>query len=321
MTYKNMVNLQEAVNLLKCDICEGNFGIYGEDLIRCSGCGKEVAIINKNIFQFEKNDISKDIMENTMYGPEKDELKKELFEEKPNWLLIGEKIRISNNPIVLDYGCGSSRQVFDFANYFKSKIIFGLDFDLDPLIISSQMAEESGYNNIFFVQYSSENIPFKDNVFDIVSAHQVLEHLSDPERAVREISKKMKKRALFEADFPNGHSLGEIMRCVFHKIIKKNNPHVSRINLKRANKMFTSAHLEVIKCTTDQIFSGPVIYFYEGLFMRFLKKKNKLWNTRKKFKDGIILKNLIGFEDIFSIYFPALSHNLRYLLVKNNKSI
>lgn len=311
-----MANLQDAVNLLKCNICGGNFSVYREDLIRCSNCEKEVAIINKNIFQFEKNIASKDVMENTMYGPEKDELKKELFEEKPEWFLIRKKIKTTNNPVILDYGCGSSRQVFDFANYFKSKMIFGLDFDLSPLIISSQIAREFGYNNIFFVQYSAINIPFRDAVFDIVSAHQVLEHLSDPEKTMAEISKKMKKGAFFEADFPNGHSLGEIMRHIFHKIIGRKNPHISKINLKKANKIFAGAQLKVIKFTPDQIFSGPIIYFYEGFIMRFLKKRNKLWETRKKLKKNIALKLLINFERKISLLFPRLAHNFRFILIK-----
>ncbi len=311
-----MATLQDAVNLLKCNICGGNFNVYGENSIRCSDCKKEVAIINKNIFQFERNTVSGDIMENTMYGPEKDELKKELFKEKPDWLLTGEKIETVNNPVILDYGCGSSRQIFDFANYFKSKIIFGVDFDLSPLIISSQIAEEFGYNNVFFVQYSAINIPFGDAVFDIVSAHQVLEHLSDPKKAMEEISKKMKKGAFFEADFPNGHSLGEIMRHVFHKIIRRKNPHISKINLRKANKMFAGAQLKVVKFTPDQIFSGPIIYFYEGFLMRFLKKKNKLWETRKKLKKNIVLKFIINFERRLSLLFPRLAHNFRFILVK-----
>jgi ubiquinone/menaquinone biosynthesis C-methylase UbiE len=311
-----ITNIQKAVVFLQCNDCGGDFVFDGEEMIGCLGCQKKVSMINGNIFQFEKNDISKDIMENTMYGPESNELKKELLEEKPSWLLTEEKRSINDGMIALDYGCGSSRQVFDFSNYAKAEIVFGLDFDLAPLIISSHISKELGRGNIFFVQYSSKNIPFKDGVFDVVSAHQVLEHLSDPQGAVIDISRKMKKDALFEADFPNGHSLGEIMRHFFHKIIKKDNPHISRINLKKAMRIFKRADLAVTKFVPDQAISGPVIYFYEGFVMRFLRKKNKLWTSRKKFKRNFLLRVIIRMEKKITVFFPKMAHNFRFILKK-----
>ena len=206
--------LNSAIELLACPNCGGSF-ILLKNEISCVKCEHKAALIDGIIFQFQKASLPEDILEKTMYGPEYEELKNEINEYSDPNLLKKFNLIKKEDCICLDYGCGSSRQVFDLVKNFKAKIVFGLDYDLEPLRISAKITKELKLSNIFFIQFSSDNIPFKNNVFDIITSHQALEHVNNPENVIENISAKMKEGASIEIDFPNGGSLGEYMREKF----------------------------------------------------------------------------------------------------------
>lgn len=313
-----MINnkILQAINLLQCPNCGGNFQLFKKDKIGCEKCHKEYPIINRNIFQFEKNKISDNVLEKTMYGPEYDELKNEINDLENFSILAKQQLIFEKSPIALDYGCGSSKQVFELANKFKSDIVFGIDYDLNPLKIISQVINEYDYENIFLIQYSKEKIPFKNEVFDVITAHQVLEHTNNPEFVIKNIASKMKTGAFFEADFPNGNSIGEISRALFHKITNTKNPHISRINFDKAESFFSNSGLSIGFFQPTQAISGPIIYLIEGFILRFIFKKYKLFETRKIYRNSIFFKFLNKIEDVIMRFFPRFAHDFRFILSK-----
>ncbi|MDN6570109.1 MAG: class I SAM-dependent methyltransferase [Staphylococcus equorum] len=56
----------------------------------------------------------------------------------------------------------------------------GIDTETELISQGSKAAEEQGIANINFKKGSANSLPFKDETFDRVYAHQVLLHLSDP---------------------------------------------------------------------------------------------------------------------------------------------
>lgn len=58
-----------------------------------------------------------------------------------------------------------------------------------------------------FVKADINNLPFKSNTFDIVTAYDILEHLPDPILAVKECKRVLKKGGFFHAVVPNPYSL------------------------------------------------------------------------------------------------------------------
>lgn len=311
-----MFELNKIMDILRCSECGGRFHIKNVNLLNCIKCSKKVYFLNGNILQFEDVSISDKIIEKTMYGPQYDELKEELNNKSHNYLIDKTKIKIKTEGILLDYGCGSSRQIFDFILQKKAKIAIGIDYDLEPLLIVSKIAKEMRISNILFIQMKGDALPFFDDTFDFISSHQALEHVPNPGTVIKELSRIIKKNSYLELDFPNGSSLGESGRRFFHWITKTNNPHISKINLKTAKKFFKKEKLEIIFLKPSQALTGPIIYLFEGLILRFIFKKYKIWSIRKKYKSNLMFI-IIGKIELFLMkIYPKFGHDYSFILKK-----
>jgi SAM-dependent methyltransferase len=84
---------------------------------------------------------------------------------------------------VLEVGCGEGRQLTVLGDRFPDADLVGLDLP-DLELEEAWTGVES-----HMVQASALQLPFADNTFDLVLALEVLEHLSDPPQALREISR------------------------------------------------------------------------------------------------------------------------------------
>jgi len=91
-----------------------------------------------------------------------------------NQLLRGVKFRSS-----LDVGCGDGYQCWLLAS--RNSTVVGLDLALERLFRA-----KAYFTSGSFVQGRAYDLPFPDNSFDLVMAVEILEHLEEPERAVRE---------------------------------------------------------------------------------------------------------------------------------------
>ena len=88
---------------------------------------------------------------------------------------------------VLDCGCGPGSITAGLAELVSPGEVIGLDIEERQLEAARRLARERSLGNLRFVQGSVYELPFPDASFDVVVAHFVLEHVSDPRRALREI--------------------------------------------------------------------------------------------------------------------------------------
>ncbi|MDI2031067.1 methyltransferase domain-containing protein [Saccharopolyspora sp. TS4A08] len=88
---------------------------------------------------------------------------------------------------VLDVGCGPGTITLDFAERVAPGRVLGIDNVEDPLTISRAAAAERGLGNVEFETADVYRLPHADDSFDVVHAHQVLQHLTDPVAALREM--------------------------------------------------------------------------------------------------------------------------------------
>ena len=89
---------------------------------------------------------------------------------------------------LLDVGCGPGTITVDLAARVARGRVVGLDISADPLAEARAAADRAGVEVTFEVGdvYALEA---DDDSFDVVHAHQVLQHLTDPVTALREMAR------------------------------------------------------------------------------------------------------------------------------------
>ena len=103
---------------------------------------------------------------------------------------------------LLDVGCGPGTISADLATLVAPGSVTGLDRCVD--VISAASASYGNVANLGFVVGDVYDLAFDDARFDVVFAHQVLQHLSDPVAALREMRRVLRKDGLLairDADY------------------------------------------------------------------------------------------------------------------------
>lgn len=88
---------------------------------------------------------------------------------------------------VLDVGCGPGTITTDLARRVAPGTVVGIDKHSAPLGEARAEAQRLDVRNLSFAVADVHNLDFPDDTFDVVHAHQVLQHLSKPVAALREM--------------------------------------------------------------------------------------------------------------------------------------
>jgi SAM-dependent methyltransferase len=72
----------------------------------------------------------------------------------------------------------------------------GIDISLPKLI---RAKKRYGRRNVLFIQADAENLPFSDNLFDLVLLIDVLRYLRNPERALKEAFRVSRKYVIVQS--------------------------------------------------------------------------------------------------------------------------
>ncbi|MFB7957394.1 MULTISPECIES: class I SAM-dependent methyltransferase [unclassified Streptomyces] len=98
--------------------------------------------------------------------------------------LIGE---LRPGMTVLDVGCGPGTITADLAELVSPGRVTGVDTAGEILTRAAGTASGRGLENVEFAVADVHDLDFPDDSFDVVHAHQVLQHVGDPVRALREM--------------------------------------------------------------------------------------------------------------------------------------
>ncbi|MFD7947064.1 methyltransferase domain-containing protein [Streptomyces sp. NPDC059744] len=98
--------------------------------------------------------------------------------------LIGE---LRPGMAVLDVGCGPGTITADLAALVAPGRVTAVDTTVEILDQAAEVAAERGLDNIEFTTADVHELDFPDDSFDVVHAHQVLQHVGDPVQALREM--------------------------------------------------------------------------------------------------------------------------------------
>ncbi len=109
---------------------------------------------------------------------------------------------LRSEEVLLDLGCGPGSITIDLAQHVARAI--GVDASPEAIERAQRDAARAGRAGVSFQVASLYELPFADETFDVVFAHQVLQHLGDPVGALREAARVLKKGgivALRDSDY------------------------------------------------------------------------------------------------------------------------
>ena len=128
---------------------------------------------------------------------------------------------------LLDVGCGPGNITADLAGVVSPGNVVGLDMPAD---LMRDAQAEHGSSNLSFEVGDVYALRFADDTFDVVHAHQVLQHLSNPVGAIREMKRVVKPGghvAVRDSDYgafvwtPEDPRLARWMD-IYHEITRRN---------------------------------------------------------------------------------------------------
>ena len=94
---------------------------------------------------------------------------------------------LSSGVAVLDVGCGPGTITADLATLVTPARVTALEVTEDALNLARAEIVRRGLTNVDFAVGDVHRLDFADDTFDVVHAHQVLQHLGDPVAALREM--------------------------------------------------------------------------------------------------------------------------------------
>lgn len=91
---------------------------------------------------------------------------------------------------LLDEGCGVGHITGYLSQLFKS--VTGIDSDNNRITIAKAFSEKMGFDTALLIADIEEK-PVKDSAFDVVVSQQVIEHLKNPKRYLKDTKRVLKK--------------------------------------------------------------------------------------------------------------------------------
>lgn len=97
---------------------------------------------------------------------------------------------------ILDVGCGPGSITIDLAELIPQGHITGIEYTSSPLPAARELAAQRRVSNVTFQEGDVQKLNFEDNTFDVVHAHQVLQHIADPIQGLKEMRRVCKPGGL-----------------------------------------------------------------------------------------------------------------------------
>ncbi|MDY0095599.1 MAG: class I SAM-dependent methyltransferase [Candidatus Vecturithrix sp.] len=131
---------------------------------------------------------------------------------------------------ILEIGCGAGLLCFDLAR--SAKTVVGIDISHFVLDFANKVKEYLHCDNVFFQPGDAEHLAFDDDSFDVVVCSEVLEHLIEPQRALAEMRRVLKKEGTLILTTPCAVSFSDmcmnLMRLIRPSIESEKDVHFDK---------------------------------------------------------------------------------------------
>lgn len=197
---------------------------------------------------------------------------------------------------ILDLGCGTGYYLFLLSSLPVSLYLTGLDNDQKAL----QEAKDSLDKKIKFILSDSHRLPFKKNTFDKIVASEVLEHLADDQKALKEMYRVLDPGGVLVISTPSINypffwdPINWTLEHLFNIHIKKGffsgiwNGHIRLYEKVELEKKFQKAGFEIVASQELTSWCLPFNHYIVNVIARLLydvKISKKTADDLSKFKD------------------------------------
>ena len=100
---------------------------------------------------------------------------------------------------VLDVGCGPGTITADLAERVAPGTVTAVEITAQALALAQAEIASRGVGNVHFAVADVHALDFPDDTFDVVHAHQVLQHVADPVLALKEMRRVCKPGGIIAA--------------------------------------------------------------------------------------------------------------------------
>lgn len=200
------------------------------------------------------------------------------YEQDGRLLAILSLVNLQEKEVVLDIGCGVGFLTRQYARLARGWVM-GVDLSTKSINEAKNKAVEEGLDNLEFAVMDAEELNFKNDAFDCIICSEVIEHLPDPLKALKEINRVAKPQGQIVITTPNAWRVVP-WRMVLRYRAKKQ-LYDQPLSPMKLNKLIKDAGLRVIKRRGTYyvpLLISPRRRVY-GAFVRLsmlLEKKNML---------------------------------------------
>ncbi len=184
-------------------------------------------------------------------------------------------LEIKNKIKILDIGCSKGFMAENLMSYNFE--FYGIDINKEDVKFAKKY-----YKKIKIIDIDNENLPYKNNFFDIIIMGDIIEHLKEPLKALKNIKNLLKRNGIIIISTPNianiyirFNLLCGNFEYTDRGILDKT--HLRFFTLKTFRQLVKESHLKIINENFTPI-PLPMInnVFSQGKFLNFLHKLNHL---------------------------------------------
>lgn len=134
---------------------------------------------------------------------------------------IRESVRSEPAECVLDAGCGEGMTFYQLGDLLPENVH---GFDINPECVA--YARER-FPHVSVTEAGIDDLPYADNTFDLVLCMEVLEHLPEPEAALRELKRVASRRLIFSVPHEPWFRIGSFCRGKYWRTLGNHPEHVN----------------------------------------------------------------------------------------------
>lgn len=132
-------------------------------------------------------------------------------------------LNLKTNSKILDAGCGNGFLMKELKKNSSLTKFYGLDILKDSISYAKKLNPDSR----FFVGNVTD-MPFKDDYFDLIICSEVIEHLKNPETALKEIQRTTKKYAIICLPYEPFFTIANLLRLKYLKTLGNYPGHIHK---------------------------------------------------------------------------------------------